>query len=260
MIQALLNLPPHIRNRLVSALDSGLLVAPCTALSLRSVLGTPEVGPDIVAGLHELERIGIFGPAAAAWIRTVDEATTRKPKPDLVWSGPEVKGLHARDTRRVYEELLSCAERSIWVSSYVFFDGPKAFDVMARRLDSTSDLRVNLLLNIQRKRGDTTATEHLVRSFADRFWAVDWPGSTRPSVYFDPRALDVERPAGVLHAKAIVADDESVFVTSANLTEAAFDRNIEVGLLVRDRALAMSLVCHFRSLIDLGLLHALPMA
>jgi phosphatidylserine/phosphatidylglycerophosphate/cardiolipin synthase-like enzyme len=45
----------------------------------------------------------------------------------------------------------------------------------------------------------------------------------------------------VLHAKAVVADDEAVFVTSANLTEAAFDRNIELGLLVLDRALALSI-------------------
>jgi phosphatidylserine/phosphatidylglycerophosphate/cardiolipin synthase-like enzyme len=54
----------------------------------------------------------------------------------------------------------------------------------------------------------------------------------------------------VLHAKAAVADDEAVFVTSANLTEAALDRNIEVGLLVRDRALAPSVSSHFRGLID----------
>jgi phosphatidylserine/phosphatidylglycerophosphate/cardiolipin synthase-like enzyme len=64
----------------------------------------------------------------------------------------------------------------------------------------------------------------------------------------------------VLHAKAIVADDEVVLVTSANLTEAAFDRNIEVGLLVRDRALALSVSSHFRGLIDRGLLQPLPAA
>lgn len=34
-----------------------------------------------------------------------------------------------------------------------------------------------------------------------------------------------------------MADDESLFVTSANLTETALDRNIELGLLVRNRAL-----------------------
>ena len=71
---------------------------------------------------------------------------------------------------------------------------------------------------------------------------------------------DLDGPAGVLHAKAVVADDEAVFVTSANLTEAALDRNIEVGLLVRDRALAASVSSHFRGLIDQGLLHPLPMA
>ena len=112
----------------------------------------------------------------------------------------------------------------------------------------------------KRRRGDTTAAEHLVRKFADRFWGTDWPGSSRPKVYYDPRSLDLDGPAGVLHAKAVVADDEVVFVTSANLTEAALDRNIEVGLLVRDRALAATVSSHFRGLIDRGLLHPLPMA
>lgn len=62
----------------------------------------------------------------------------------------------------------------------------------------------------------------------------------------------------MLHAKAVVADDAAVFVTSANLTEAALDHNIELGLLVRDPALAVSVTTHFRALIDLGLLRPLP--
>ena len=260
MIDALLDLPDHLRKRLASALDSALLTPPYSATTLRSVLGIREGGEDVVEALLGLERLGVSGPAAAAWIRTVEEATSRTPRPDLVWSGPEVPGLHARDTRRVYEELLGSAERSVWASTYAFFDGPKAFDVLARRMDTTPGLRVTLLLNIQRRRGDTTAAQHLVRQFADRFWGTDWPGSSRPTVYYDPRSLDLDGPAGVLHAKAVVADDEVVFVTSANLTEAALDRNIEVGLLVRDRALAATVSSHFRGLIDRGLLHPLPMA
>ncbi len=127
-------------------------------------------------------------------------------------------------------------------------------------MDVKPALQVTLLLNIQRKRGDTTAAEQLVRKFADRFWGTDWPGSSRPMVYFDPRSLDLDGPAGVLHAKAVVADEEAVFVTSANFTEAALDRNIEVGLLVRDRALAATVSSHFRGLIDRGFLHPLPMS
>jgi len=250
--------PAHLRKRLATALESGLLTTPYAPASLGSVLGISEGREGIAAALLELERLGIFGPAAAAWIRTVDEETSRTPRPDLVWSGPEVPGLHARDTRRVFEELLGSAERSVLASTYAFFDGPRAFQVLAQRMDALDDLRVTLLLNIQRQRGDRTAADQLVRRFADRFWTADWPGSSRPSVYYDPRALEVERPAGVLHAKAVVVDDEVAFVTSANLTEAAMDRNIELGLLVRDRALAASISVHFRTLIERGLLRPLP--
>jgi phosphatidylserine/phosphatidylglycerophosphate/cardiolipin synthase-like enzyme len=55
-----------------------------------------------------------------------------------------------------------------------------------------------------------------------------------------------------------VIDDEVALVTSANLTEAALDRNIELGLLVRDRPLAASVSTHFQILIDRGLLLPLP--
>jgi phosphatidylserine/phosphatidylglycerophosphate/cardiolipin synthase-like enzyme len=77
--------------------------------------------------------------------------------------------------------------------------------------------------------------------------------------FYDPRALDLEGPSGVLHAKAIVADDEAVFVTSANLTEAALDRNIELGVLIRDPAFALTIGGYFRHLIDGNLLKPLPL-
>jgi|SRR6516164_255392 phosphatidylserine/phosphatidylglycerophosphate/cardiolipin synthase-like enzyme len=127
-------------------------------------------------------------------------------------------------------------------------------------MEATSALRVTLLLNIQRKKGDTTSSEQLVRRFAEKFWKTDWPGSARPSVFYDPRALEPEGPGGVLHAKAVVADDEAVFITSANLTEAALDRNIELGVLIRDRAFALTVGGYFRSLIDRILLKPLPLA
>jgi phosphatidylserine/phosphatidylglycerophosphate/cardiolipin synthase-like enzyme len=250
-----------------SSVDTGILPYPgtrvlppsCSAGILRSVLGLRDGGEEIADALRELEALGISGRAAAAWLRTVEKAALRTPKPDLVWSGPEVPGVHARNTRVVVEELLGTAERSVWASTYAFFDGPKAFEVLARRMDERPGLRATLLLNIQRRRGDTTAANQLVRKFTERFWKTDWPGSARPRVFYDPRALELEGPTGVLHAKALVADDEAVFVTSANLTEAALDRNIEIGLLVRDRPLAASVTSHFQGLIEGGLLRPLPM-
>lgn len=254
----LLSLPAHLRRRLAGALDTGLLAAPFSAAAVASALGLRDGAGAVAEALGAWSRLGIPGVAAAEWLRSLDRAAAGAPTPDFVWSGPEVPGLHARDTRRVYEELIGSAVRSIWISSYVYFDGPRAFGTLARRLDATAGLEVTLLLNVERRRGDTTAADQLVRRFADRFWNADWPGDTRPNVYYDPRALDPDGPAGVLHAKAVVTDEDAVFITSANLTEAAFDRNVETGLLLRDRPLAATVLAHFSGLIDRGLLRPLP--
>ena len=257
MIDTLIEIPLHVRGRLAGALESGLLAPPGTAMAVRATVGA-GYEEAILKVLGEWERFGVSAAAGAAWLKSLRLATTRAPAPDFVWTGPEVAGLHARDTRRVYEELLGSATRSIWASTYVFSDGPRAFRTLASRMDAVPELEATLLLNIERRRGDTTAADSLVRRFADGFWGEDWPGTARPKVYYDPRSVERGSPAGVLHAKAVVADEESVFITSANLTAAAQDRNIELGLLVRDRALAETTVIHFRTLIEKDLLARLP--
>jgi len=260
MSDVLLDLPSHLRDRLASALYSGQLGPSPSVVSVSSTLGQTECADAVVASLQALSQLGIAGPAAAAWLRTLDRALSRTRKPDLVWSGPTVPGLYARDTRQVYEELLGTAQRSILASTYAFFDGHKAFDVLARRMEAVPALTVTLLLNIERKRGDTTASDSLVRKFAERFWKSDWPGASRPRVYYDPRALSTEGPVGVLHAKAVVADNETVFITSANFTEAALDRNIELGVVMRDQAFAQTVSTYFQGLIEQKLLRPLPLS
>jgi len=259
MPEELLSVPPHLRSRLSSALRSGLLAPPYTGARIAAVAGGAllEV-EDVLARFEALDRQGVSAVGIGMLLEALGAAEARAARLDFVWSGPEVPGLHARDTRRVYEELLGTASCSIWASTYAFFDGPKAFEVLSKRMDAVEDLQVLLLLNIERKWGDTSAADELVRRFADRFWATEWPGSRRPSVFYDPRSLELPRSGGVLHAKAVVKDDEVVFITSANLTEAALDRNIETGMLVRDRALAATVAAHFRGLIEKSLLVPLP--
>ncbi len=69
---------------------------------------------------------------------------------------------------------------------------------------------------------------------------------------------DTEGPTGVLHAKAVLADNRWVFITSANLTAAAWDQNIELGLLTEDPPLAAQITRHFETLIARQLLVRLP--
>ncbi len=61
-----------------------------------------------------------------------------------------------------------------------------------------------------------------------------------------------------LHAKCVVVDEQYLFVTSANFTEAANDRNIEAGLLVNDRGLAKALRSQFEQLVAQRILERVP--
>ena len=240
MTNALLGLPAHERKRLIAGLKSNMLSTPYSVSEVQFALGIDEGAEAIVEALDDLSRLGISGASAAAWLESLEQALTQIAKPDFVWSGPEVAGLHARDTKRVYDELLGSAEQSLWVSTFAYFDGPKVFKVLAERMDSLPELKVTLLLNIQRGKGDTTSAEALVYKFADRFWTKDWPGQRRPQVYYEPKSLLLDSPSSVLHAKAVVSDEQVVFITSANLTEKAQNTNIETGILLRDRTMAAS--------------------
>ncbi len=260
MSRTLAALPAHLRRRLEAALRLGALAPPWSPVAVRAALGSGPDVPAIAAALGEDAATGRSAGEIAAWLRGFEAGEGRVSAPDLVWSGPQPPGVHARETRRVYEEMLGAATRSLWISTYAFFDGRRAFESLARRLDSTPALEATLLLNLHRAKGDTSLPRQVVRRFAARFWSEEWPGSRRPRIFYDPRALEPEGGSGVLHAKALVADDSRVFITSANLTEAAFDSNIEIGLLLRDRALALGVASHFRGLIERGLLLAAPPA
>lgn len=258
MIGPLLALPPQSRKRLVQGLACGALSLAPTEMALRSTTGIAEGAAGVAESLAKLGARGLDARGVAALIETLDVIESRRHKPDLVWSGPEAPGVYARDTRQVYEELIEGAERSLWLSSFVYFDGSKAFETLSEQMEKSPALRVRLILNIQRPHGDTTEASALVARFAQQLWSDDWPGKVRPEVYYARSSVDQHGLKGVLHAKVIVADDERLFVTSANLTEAAFDRNIEAGVLLRDGVLALSVVRHFSGLIDSGYLARLP--
>ena len=74
------------------------------------------------------------------------------------------------------------------------------------------------------------------------------PWSGRPRFYVWPAAQ--RPPGGKLHVKAAIADEYAALVTSANLTGAALNENMELGLLVKGGSVPRRLSRHFMSLID----------
>jgi hypothetical protein len=188
MIDGLLALPSRLRWALIEALDSGYLALPCSPAGLAHALGAADLPASASLSLAELHSQGASAALIAAWLRSLETARAQVRTPELVWTGPSAPNLHARDTRQVYEQLFRTAEERLWISSYAYFDGPKAFEVLARRLDERPSLEVTLLLNLQRPRQgfDQASPEELITRFSQRFWKHAWPGQRRPEVFFDP--------------------------------------------------------------------------
>ena len=118
---------------------------------------------------------------------------------------------------------------------------------------------MRLFLNVSRAYHDERSAAELLYLFGQDFRINQWPGARLPEVFYDPRALErTPGPRACLHAKCVVVDGAWAFVTSANLTEAAQERNIEAGILVSDRELSRSLIGQFESLVQVGALRRLP--
>ncbi|MCY2953146.1 MAG: DISARM system phospholipase D-like protein DrmC [Planctomycetota bacterium] len=216
-------------------------------------------------GRRRRPRIGPDGPRQiAALLELLCRDRSRRPQVEdavtLVTTGPEAAGGTNRDTSVVVRELFAHARHSVFIAGYAVNQGQQVFQALADRMREQPHLEVRMFLDIQRGPGDRSAASELVRRFADRFEKHQWPRDGRlPQVYYYyPRSLEmVVDKRSCLHAKCIVVDGEAAFVSSANFTEAAQERNIEVGLLIRSASIAGKLACHFEALVDCGFLQPL---
>jgi len=76
-----------------------------------------------------------------------------------------------------------------------------------------------------------------------------------PRVYCCKQLLEnVQGKSASLHAKCLVVDNQQVFVSSANFTEAAQQRNVEIGLLLQSAVLGQRIRRFFDTLVDTGYL------
>jgi phosphatidylserine/phosphatidylglycerophosphate/cardiolipin synthase-like enzyme len=205
--------------------------------------------------MGDLESAGVSPAALAAMLDILatdrDRHVPAEDVVDLVTSGPDAASAN-RDTAVVVRDLFAYAHESVWIAGYAVHKGKRVFEALADRMSAHATLRVVLILDIRRGPGDTTLEADLIRDFKRRFRERDWPDSAPlPEMYYFPQAMKIDiRERASLHAKAIVVDGRTCFVTSANFTEAAQNKNIEIGLLVRSSVVAMRLQRHLQTLIE----------
>jgi len=251
-------------DALAEGLRTGRLAPPYN----RSALAphTPHEHLDaVVALLNEMHIDGMGARHIARTLALLAEeraaAQIVSDRIELVWSPSELDHVDCRDTSVVVQDLFRQAKHSVLIVTFVFDQGVKAeaiFGELAERMDADPKLAVRVIVNVKRNYGDDTPAATLERAFAKRLRDLVWPGERLPEVYYDPRSLDLdEHEHAVLHAKCVVIDNRQTFVTSANFTEAAQQRNIEVGVLIDDRVLSERVTLQFERLIEAGALRRL---
>lgn len=262
MISSLLSLPDNDLATLIAALRSRRLTTPFSVVVIKRLLGHGVAAKSIEA-LEELHKTGFSEVQIAAALDLVQQDRQRRPRLedaiDLVTSGPEARGVTNRDTRVVVRELFANASQSVLVAGYAVYQGQKVFESLADQMLNNPNLVVRMFLDIQRGPGDNSAPSELVRRFSNHFRTQQWPHDRPyPQLFYDSRTVELSpHKHASLHAKCVVVDNRSVFVSSANFTEAAQQRNLEVGLLIHSRSLAERLTRHFDTLLSEGLLQSM---
>jgi len=252
----LLSLAPSELRAIATSVRKGRLSAPYSALSLQRIIGQDAAG-SASSKLDSLAASGMSSDALSVCLELMADAlSSRSPLEDLVdlvTTGPEAGGVANRSTAVVVSELFRGAERSVLVAGYAVYQGQKVFQALGERMVRNPKLGTRMFLDVPRKQPDTSSADALIARFVHEFKSSQWPkGAPLPNVYCCGQLLTSNGRAGSLHAKCIVVDGEQVFVSSANFTEAAQERNIEVGLLVQSVALADRVCRFFDALLDVG--------
>lgn len=179
--------------------------------------------------------------------------------PDLVVSGPDVPGIPTADTHAVVQSLFQEAEREVVLAGYAFYNGESLFERLAERCRERPHIRLIFHVDVPRRANDTSSPESIVMRYSEDFRRRHWPWNPQPEVFFDPRALETDaKVRASLHAKVVVVDRRKVLLTSANFTEAAQQRNIELGVVCAAPYLAERVCSYFEGLRRSGQLRRLP--
>ena len=247
---------------LAQGLRSGSLGPESSAARIASVAG---IALQDATALLELMRHEAGAAGFALACETALESGRQSPADglsklvELVLSGPVVEGVEMRDTAAVFASLMREAREEVLVTSFVAGFARELLGPLADFLDAEPSRKATIVLNFQRG-NDTTIERDLVARLADDFWTKQWPrGARRPTLCYDPRGLEMERAGrATMHAKVVVIDRRKAFVTSANLTERAQNKNIELGVLVDHASIAARIASYFEVLQVRGVLSVAP--
>jgi cardiolipin synthase A/B len=202
----------------------GTPVASTVVEQLATAWQNTEVGSDELASM--------LLAASHVYIKAASEQST-----ELVWTGPTTPFVSARRTEQALLQVINSAEQSLFITSFVAYD--MSTIVKALNAANARGVSITMLLESSQDHGGSINIDVIgkMRGLVPGAQLYAW--RDKPGDFADGR----------VHAKVAVADGRMCFITSANLTGHAMEKNMEAGVLISGNQIPEQLFNHLTSLL-----------
>jgi len=212
------------------------------ATALAGVVGTP-VASGVVDQLIQAwcatsvsaeELASMLLAAVHVFTKASNEQST-----ELVWTGPTTPFVAARRTEQALLQVINVANSALFITSFVAYDVSSI--VKALNAACERGVVISMLLESSQDHGGSINIDVIgkMRTLVPTAQLYAW--RDKADAFSDGR----------VHAKVAVADGSTCFITSANLTRYAMDKNMEAGVLISGGRIPKLLDKHLRSLVDM---------
>lgn len=217
----------HLQSASESVSLTGWASNPAAQMRLSALLGAWKV-----TDIPPAELAGMLAGAAAGYNQARGEQEI-----ELVWTGPSSKLIATRKTEQALLQVIDAAEKHLFMTSFVSYDIASVMSALTRAKDR--GVSISMLLEASEKHGGTVSIDAISKM----------KGALPGARIFSWTEKEASFSGGKVHAKVAVVDERLCFISSANLTGHAMEKNMEMGVLIRGGATPRDLHRHLEALV-----------
>ena len=249
LLEAIGSLVALVSSEKVQAIASRVrqVEDPRAMLALSNLVGTPVASAVIAQLIVAWRNTSVSSDELSSMLLAaghVYKKASSAQSIELVWTGPTTPFVSTRRTEQALLQVINSATRTLFVTSFVAYD----VSMIVKALNAASERGVNIymLLESSLEHGGSINIDVIgkMRTLVPKAKLYAW--KDKSDEYSDGR----------VHAKVGVADGTTCFITSANLTGYAMERNMEAGVLITDGLIPKVLNDHLLSLVHANVVTA----
>lgn len=232
-----LDKPESVICGIVSCLRAHL----ASEVNLEQIIHTCGLNTDTTCLLQELTREIPHAEQLATALETgLYISKSSKHQSSFVFSGPTQILKDTRNTEQVLLDIINRATRNIILVSFAAYKVQNLVDALQDAIRRRVCTRF-ILETVEDSAGQL--------SFEAKSAFDSLPGARFYHWPLNKRQVNASGKPGKMHAKCAINDD-SFFITSANLTNDAAINNIELGIYEQDKSKTLKLMSYFENLIS----------